>query len=362
MFLPVLLVRDYGFWAWVVFAIPNVIGAAAMGWALRDAESSQRFVEAHRAACAAFSWVTVAFHLFFAAWILTRFGNGTTMAIALLATAAVCWIAVVRQRTALLSAAIILAASVVVLLLSPLQAPMIGTPSLDVLYLASACVFGFALCPYLDLTFHRARQSTSVAGGRLAFGLGFGVMFFAMIVFTIFYVATMLGILAGRSGAPMLLGVHLVLQSGFTIAVHLHQLGTRAIRIASISIPGVILCAAALGLGFAPFKYPLDITGVVPVVDGEVVYRCFMAFYALIFPAYVWICAWPLGKTTAPTRRSFTVFAIAVLAAAPFFWMGFIERAMIWVVPGVGVVVVAGTWPKVQKAKAERPTLMTKPE
>ncbi|MBV8780683.1 MAG: hypothetical protein JO353_04735, partial [Phycisphaerae bacterium] len=34
MYLPVLLVRDYGFWGWVVFAIPNVVGAAAMGWTI----------------------------------------------------------------------------------------------------------------------------------------------------------------------------------------------------------------------------------------------------------------------------------------------------------------------------------------
>ena len=29
MFLPVLLVREYGAWAWVVFAVPNVISCAA---------------------------------------------------------------------------------------------------------------------------------------------------------------------------------------------------------------------------------------------------------------------------------------------------------------------------------------------
>src|SRR6266404_3216610 len=34
MFLPVLLVRDYGLWGWIVFAVPNMIGAAAMGWVM----------------------------------------------------------------------------------------------------------------------------------------------------------------------------------------------------------------------------------------------------------------------------------------------------------------------------------------
>ena len=31
MFLPILLIRDFGPAAWFVFAIPNVVGAAVMG-------------------------------------------------------------------------------------------------------------------------------------------------------------------------------------------------------------------------------------------------------------------------------------------------------------------------------------------
>ena len=68
MYLPVLLVRDYGIWGWVVFAIPNVIGAAAMGWTVRDADASRQLVGAHRMAMSAFAVVTVAFQLFFGAW------------------------------------------------------------------------------------------------------------------------------------------------------------------------------------------------------------------------------------------------------------------------------------------------------
>lgn len=39
MFLPVLLVRDYGVWGFVVFAVPNVVGAGAMGWVLSAASA-----------------------------------------------------------------------------------------------------------------------------------------------------------------------------------------------------------------------------------------------------------------------------------------------------------------------------------
>src|SRR3954467_4391659 len=69
MFLPVLLIRDYGAWAWVVFAVPNVIGAAAMGWVLRDGDS-EKLTGAHRPMIAGFSFITATFQLFFAFWML----------------------------------------------------------------------------------------------------------------------------------------------------------------------------------------------------------------------------------------------------------------------------------------------------
>src|SRR4051812_39516970 len=72
MYLPVLMVRDFGVWAWVVFAVPNVIGAAAMAWTLSSPEASARLVEAHRTACRWFSWITITFQLFFAAWFVRK--------------------------------------------------------------------------------------------------------------------------------------------------------------------------------------------------------------------------------------------------------------------------------------------------
>src|SRR5688572_33083294 len=64
MFLPVLLIRDYGNWSWVIFAVPNVVGAAAMGWVLRDGQS-ELLVAQHRQAIDAFSFVTATFQIFF---------------------------------------------------------------------------------------------------------------------------------------------------------------------------------------------------------------------------------------------------------------------------------------------------------
>src|SRR5687768_1735608 len=70
MFLPVLLVREYGIWAWVIFAVPNCVGAAAMGWTIRTREQSLALVAAHDVACRAFSLVTIAFHVFFVCWLI----------------------------------------------------------------------------------------------------------------------------------------------------------------------------------------------------------------------------------------------------------------------------------------------------
>src|SRR3954468_9321416 len=70
MFLPVLLVRNWGIWGWVVFAVPNVIGAAAMGLVIRSRESSEEILIRHRMAIALFSLVTIAFHIYFVYWFV----------------------------------------------------------------------------------------------------------------------------------------------------------------------------------------------------------------------------------------------------------------------------------------------------
>ncbi|MDB5331074.1 MAG: hypothetical protein JWP03_2225, partial [Phycisphaerales bacterium] len=67
-----------------------------------------------------------------------------------------------------------------------------------------------------------------------------------------------------------------------------------------------------------------------------------MALYGLVFPAYVWLCMVPgRGKVAAPDRGKLAVLAIAVVVAAPMFWMGFIAGRMFWLSPGLAVVLLA---------------------
>lgn len=359
MFLPVLLVRDYGIGGWVVFAVPNVIGAAAMGWVLRDADASRRFLIAHRPACVAFSAVTIAFHAFFAAWII-RAVVGAWAGVAVAVIFALVWMTVSLWDTGALFAAVVaiivsLSAGAIGLAkgLLPHLPPPPRLPQIDLLWLAPVCLFGFALCPYLDLTFHRARQETSPAAGRAAFGIGFGVLFLAMILFTLAYS----GWLAADPPFVLpalliwILGAHLIVQSCFTVAVHgraMIRLGRGNLRWAMVV---VVFAAVAAGLGiFAPaYRYH-------GLAGDEIVYRCFMGCYGLVFPAYVWIAAVPArgGEVTAAQKSA--VF-VAIVLAAPMYWLGFVEQKMIWLLPGIAVVLAAGILPALTKAPPASPSL-----
>jgi hypothetical protein len=337
MFLPVLLVRDYGVAAWWIFAIPNVVGAAAMGWVLRRPESSADLVARHPQACAAFSWATIAFHLFFTFWMI-RFAAGDASLLWVVLAALVAGVMLSRRGTIQLVAAVLFyAASVGIWIVLARReglrwpAPTnMGTP-LELAALAGVCVFGFLLCPYLDLTFHRARVFAADRA-RLAFGLGFGACFAAMIVFTLLYAHLLLD---GFVRGPLLtlVAAHWIVQSGFTIAAHATELPR---RMTATSAAGVVACVAgvAWALSADDFTYGR-------LSGGELGYRVFMAFYGLVFPAYVWLCVVPTRRGTPLTPRHVAVFLIAALVAAPLYWMAFVEGRMVWVAPALVIVLLA---------------------
>ena len=67
------------------------------------------------------------------------------------------------------------------------------------------------------------------------------------------------------------------------------------------------------------------------MLTGEAIYRLFMAFYGLVFPAYVWVCMVPLGRGALGLRpRAVLAWGGGVVLAVPMFWMGFIEGRMWW--------------------------------
>jgi hypothetical protein len=348
MFLPVLLWRDFGPWGFVAFVVPNILGAAEMGFLLAKPGASERFVAAHAPACRAFGVVTIAFQLFFLVWMAQAFGAPAWLiGLGVLGAA---WIALVpgtpasgwRSEAPLVWLASIGCAVWFILRRGGVELPVApaAAPPLDLAGLALVCTLGFLFCPYLDLTFHRARQKTAPGAGKLAFALGFGVLFAAMIAFTLLYAVELTGIDFGTPRSirsPYLVipvAAHVIMQLIFTIGVHGTELRRRGQGVDwSLVLPVLFAFAlggvAAVGPGYAGLTF------------GEVVYRCFMAFYALVFPAYVWICASPIARTARPTARMLTVFAAAVMLAGPCYWMASIEREAWWFIPGVAIVLVA---------------------
>jgi hypothetical protein len=367
MFLPVLLIRDYGPLAWIVFALPNVVGAAAMGWVLQRPGSSERMVGRHPAATTAFSVVTILFHVLFVLWVvrwLSESGGFGAWAFVAAAggVAVVCFPLLLSRRTALPLSALLLLGSLAAFVTAVVKADHLplpgGTASVDLLYLAPVCVVGFALCPYLDLTFHRARQALTTYGAVAAFTLGFGAMFLAMILFTLWYAPLALpgdalppsaGSVVGRALPTVVLAAivgHMASQSGFTVAAHAVEV-TRRVR--SRGRPawwgvaaGVLFGAGVLG-AIMYFRQTDGHTsaGGKWLGANEIGYRLFMAFYGLVTPAYVWNVLMPWRKGRSTDKQRWVAFVAAAVLATPGFWLGFVEQQMIWLLAGVGVILVS---------------------
>jgi hypothetical protein len=357
LFLPVLLMREHGVWGWIIFAIPNVIGAAAMGWLIVSGDQSRAIAAAHGPALTAFSLVTAAFQVFFTFWIFARLSIGghdfaqATIAFALLVVA---FPGALRPAAGPVVAAFVLIASCLCAIqmwrTGALVDPRIwlaqagNVPSRDILWLAPVSCFGFGLCPWLDRTFHLARQELSARESRIAFTLGFGLIFLAIILLTLAYAAPLMVHLADsrpQSDQFFLrwLALYFLIQLGFTIGVH----WSSGVSLREKGGVGRFLGMALLSLaiGFLAW-FATRFIQHARLEPGELIYRIFMGFYGLVFPAYVWLCVIPGRGQAPPTRGALVKLGVVVLLTWPAFWMGFIEGRMFWLIPGLAVVLLAG--------------------
>ena len=372
MLMPVLLVADFGVWGWVAFAVPNVIGAGAVGFVL-SSDSARRVAEKHTAACAWFSDATLAFHFLALAWVAQAVYGTAALWIALIAVGVIYALKHPIDRRHLWAAAGVTAVSLLALAASQGLTGAWSTLAVPtsqhresathLAWFVPGSVLGFLLCPYLDLTLLRARRSTAPGTGRLAFALGFGVIFLAMILFSLCY-AGVLGprlltarvLDAGPATLPLMwaivLGAHLLLQASLTVLLHTAELSTYAERDRWSRAGGWILVNAPV---LAYLLIATDWTSLDPAATvhgytwGEWFYRVMLLLYGTVFPAYVWLCVWPVrgrgGRSLLPPRW---VFAVAAPAAYALGYAGFVAG---WS-PGMGAAVavtavarVAVGWP-----------------
>jgi hypothetical protein len=351
MFLPVLLVRDYGIWGFAIFAVPNVVGSAAMGWVIRTRDDSRWCVVQHEFVVRLFSAVTVAFHLWFV-WYLSHAGwvSGAWwpwIAVGVFALALFSGSKAEKPSEALtpfvMSILVIAFAFVVgleVKIPPTSDRGFWGIPA--VLWVAPVCIFGFLLCPYVDATFHRARQNLEAGEARLAFGVGFGIFFFAMILFTLAYSGLLLGTAVAGPRVLTAIVLHMLVQSGFTCGLHIRAMAGFLGSANRVRMRGTIMSAgviALLGGAVALLRFRIA-DNISP--GFEVGYRIILSAYGFLFPAYVWLVMIPLwGTRRSPSARHILVWLGACALATPAFWMGFLQKQEWLLLPGVAVLLAA---------------------
>lgn len=354
MFLPGLLLRDFGPASFLVFALPNVIGAAAFGIVFRKEGSSEAFVATHSEACRAFSFVTLAFQWFFLFRLIMPLqisGSPVIYAIAGLALLSMLLPTPTRSGAwTLVIAGLVFALSMACAGIFTYDhweafasaSPKSLLPKGELVMLAPVSILGFMLCPALDLTFHQARRQVPGPRGTLGFIIGFGVLFAAMIGFTYVYMTVGLATSPDPWEAlrPTAVFVHVMVQLAFTIRLHTAWISERFVPPSDRPQTSPVLAIMVIGVGAA---FGANALAAYAGLDfAEVVYRLFMTFYALIFPTYVWLCAIPTrDRHSGPRLDKLVVLAITIALAGPFFWLGLIERHTMWLAPGVAILLLA---------------------
>jgi hypothetical protein len=329
MFAPIVIGQLMGWPGILAFAIPNILGCALFGY-LRSAERSREETRDHAAMMAFFSAATIAYQVFFAGWLWgpvlgenfrmtpgegTALASGATFGAAVLLAAiprGVLWmLAALAYPLSLLTFAFLpwsfifggesrgIAFSS--LALEGAWAPM------DLALVLPTIVFGFALSPNLDLTFHRARQEVP-AGARPTNFAVFGVTFASMLVLTVCYLAAGPGALNNPAVRS-----HMAIQLALTSALHLSEL--RLVRIA----PNARL-VLGLGAGFVGLLAAL-------LVPNRDTYLRFLGLYGLLFPAYAFLALRLVGR---PRPIHWIALLASLAVVTPLLDQSFTDEPTLW--------------------------------
>ena len=336
MYLPVVLIDRFGWAGFIVFAIVNVLGCSAFGYVIRTREQSERSVEEHRLAMIVFSLITIAFHVFFASALFRYFAEQIVVTDGGLDWPSWMWLAapialyMIGLMLSFCNDRLWLILAGLVYLLSFATIWLVGFEALDVtgfsivgmfgstlpdslLWLLPVLVFGFFLCPYLDMTFHRALQQSP---SRHAFFI-FGVTFALMLGLTvqIWFVGST------TPWLMVLMLAHIVCQMTFTVGIHLREVRER-LRSQSLLMKFGVLATPLLAMLALPIAELLTRAYITTATD---LYVRFFVFYGLIFPAYV-LLFMRTRKHLAQRTRNLILAGVVVVAMMPFFELGFIHE------------------------------------
>jgi hypothetical protein len=329
MFAPIVIGQLMGWPGILAFAIPNILGCALFGY-LRSAERSREETRDHAAMMAFFSAATIAYQVFFAGWLWgpvlgenfrmtpgegTALASGATFGAAVLLAAiprGVLWmLAALAYPLSLLTFAFLPWSFIFggesrgiafnSLALEGAWAPM------DLALVLPTIVFGFALSPNLDLTFHRARQEVP-AGARPTNFAVFGVTFASMLVLTVCYLAAGPGALNNPAVRS-----HMAIQLALTSALHLSEL--RLVRIA----PNARL-VLGLGAGFVGLLAAL-------LVPNRDTYLRFLGLYGLLFPAYAFLALRLVGR---PRPIHWIALLASLAVVTPLLDQSFTDEPTLW--------------------------------
>ena len=326
MFLPIIMLRRFGWPGFLVFAIPNLVGLIAFGY-LFDVEKARAALRTHRTAMRLFSMATAAFQLFFVTWMAVRLElpGGVATAIGIGLGAWTIGLLTIRCPDAVWwkLGSLVWLCSITLFVTHLVQhgpgelasRPTSGAfPGRDLIALAPAIVFGFLLCPWLDGSFHRARIRSASPHTFMVFGAAF----LPMILFTCSYA------LGGDIMIERLILLQLALQATFTTGVHLREAWSGGCDLeaedASEATSAPTTRHWTAGLWIPALAIPL---GALSLTADLSTYLRFLGLYGLAFPGYV-LFFMIIGRRRAPSPVQWVVFLLIMFPAGVAYDVGFV--------------------------------------
>jgi len=329
MYLPRIVIERFGWAGFLVFALPNVLFCAGFGYMVRTGERSRAWLATQETRPLWFSTVTIAYHLFFAAFLLmdrwpTDAGAldalplqpmlGATIPIFIAAAANLLRDLSDTAWRRLGACAWLASAALAISSLlgdAPLHIPVSREVPSHALLLAPVIALGFFASPWFDLTFHRALQRSPSVHSFAIFGVGFAMMIVATVAF--WFRPTPM--------AQWTLVTHLLVQSIFTVGAHARE--RRTWWAANPGARGAGARNLHLVATWAPVLFFLALRAAKTEALrslGEDTYLRFLGFYGLIAPIWLFF-----GNASRLSRRSRRVMVAAIALSAPLLELAFIH-------------------------------------